>query len=102
MRGMKRIRRPRSEYEVLLARKEAEGISYKQLAAETGIPESTLVLWLTRLRKERGDPTPFVEVRPEAPPRAGVEVLLASGHRVAVEPNFDEQTLVRVARALGC
>ncbi len=99
---MKRIRRPRSEYEALLTRKEADGSSYKQLAAETGVPESTLVLWLTRLRKERGNQTPFVEVHPEATRRAGVEVVLASGHRIAVEPDFDEQTLVRVARALGC
>jgi hypothetical protein len=41
---MNRIRRPRAEYEALLIRKESEQLSYKQLTAETGIPESTLVL----------------------------------------------------------
>jgi len=99
---MNRIRRPRAEYEALLARKESERLTYKQLAAEAGIPESTLVLWLGRLRKERQASTAFVEVQADPPQCSGVEIVLESGHRIAVDHDFDEHVLRRVAAALEC
>jgi hypothetical protein len=99
---MNRIRRPRAEYEALLARKESEHLTYKQLAAEAGIPESTLVLWLGRLKKERRASAAFVEVHAEPTRHSGVEIVLENGHRIAVDQDFDEHVLRRVVAALEC
>ena len=100
---MKRIRRPRSEYEALLARRESEGLSYKQLSVETGIPVPTLAQRLGKLKKERDAKSAFIELPPVYGATAsGVEVVLPSGSRVAVSRGFDAQVLQQVISALGC
>lgn len=102
MARMNHVRRPRSEYEALLARKHAEGLTYKQLAADSGVPESTLALWASRLRRERGAPSgAFVELRSTAA-EGGVELILQNGIRVGVRRGFDAQLLTDVVAALGC
>ncbi len=96
------IRRPRSEYEALLDLKEEAGLSYRELSIDSGSPESTLVLWLTRIRREREDISAFIEVEEEPGERAGVELLLPNGIRIGLEPGFDVGTLQRLVAAVGC
>ena len=102
MAQMIRIRRPRSEYEALLARKHNEGQTYKQLAVESGIPESTLTRWAGRLRRERAEPSSaFVELRTAAA-EGGVELILQNGVRIGLRRGFDAQLLKDVVDVLGC
>ena len=99
---MNRIHRPRSEYEALIARKHAEGLTYKQLAQVSGVPESTLVLWGSKLRHQRSEPVgAFVELKTTTA-EGGVELILQSGVRVSVRRGFDPQLLSEVVTALGC
>ena len=96
------IRRPQSEYEALLDLKEEAGLSYRELSVYSGIPESTLVLWLTRIRREREETSAFIEVEEEPDARAGIELMLPNGIRIGLEPGFDVGTLQRLVAAVGC
>jgi hypothetical protein len=102
MARMSHVRRPRSEYEALIARKHAEGLTYKELAQVSGIPESTLALWGGKLRRQHTEPTgAFIELRTTAA-EGGVELILQNGVRVGVRRGFDPQLLSEVVTALGC
>ena len=108
------LRRP--QVEELVRRFEREGISYRQLAAEAGMPVMSLYNWNRRLRREkrgrerrdevRPERKGFVEVKsavalPRAPRDGVVELVLASGLRIRVERNFEEATLKRLLLMLG-
>lgn len=106
MPGMKGKQRDRAKMERLLARKRREGLTYEELADESGVPASTLARWGSRLGQGRA----FVEVETveeddqeelelEA---AGLEVLLDSGHRIAIGRDFDAATLKRLVDVLTC
>lgn len=99
---MNHVRRPRSAYEALIARKHAEGLTYKQLAQVSGVPESTLVLWGSKLRRQTTEPPgAFIELKTTAAD-GGVELILQNGVRVGVRRGFDPQLLSDVVAALGC
>lgn len=99
---MNHVRRPRSEYETLIARKHEERLTYQQLADETGIPMSTLALWGRRLKPGNHAATSaFVELETTAA-EGGVEVILRNGVRIGVQRGFDPQLLSEIVNALGC
>jgi hypothetical protein len=107
---MKRIDR-REEIRRLLVRREREKLTYAELARRTGESAQALAWWAWRFRHDgkghdgAGRGAEFVEVKvTEEPvgPRADLELVLASGHRVVVGRGFDEETLRRVVRALSC
>jgi transcriptional regulator with XRE-family HTH domain len=86
----------------LLARRERRGLTYGELAEETGVPAHTLSWWAWRLRREEREKIAFVELEvAEESGEAAIEVELASGHRLHVSRGFDEGTLRRVVAVLG-
>ena len=94
-----RTRRSRAEIEAALARKEAEGLTYDQLGATTGIPASTLArwgMWIGRERRQQlaadqAKSRRFVEL--EVPIQrshgSGIELIVRGTYRVAIERDFD-------------
>jgi hypothetical protein len=107
---MKRIDR-REEMRRLLVRRERERLTYAELARRTGESAQALAWWAWRLRHEGRGPDrairrpEFVEVKVSDEPselRTGLELVLASGHRVVIGRGFDEETLRRIVRALSC
>ena len=86
----------------VLARRQAEGLTYQQLAVEYGIPMSTIAAWGRKPRRAKREPG-FVELQvPDT--RTGSEIWIETetGLRVGVRPGFDESTLARVLRLLPC
>ena len=61
---MAKQRRRRADMERHLARREAEGLTFVELAQRTGIPFGTLSSWNHKLRREAadGDGAAFVEL----------------------------------------
>ena len=110
-----RSRAERREWiESLLRQRDEKGLTYRQLAARSGVAQATLAGWSWRLRKRRLETAAagrirrhqpgFVElVPPSSEPREGddrYEVVLRSGHRLLVGSNFSEPILFRLVRAL--
>ncbi len=99
---MNHVRRPRSEYEALIARKHDLGLTYQQLADESGVPISTLALWGRRMKaNEPTQASAFVELKTSAAD-GGVEVILPNGVRIGVRRGFDRELLNEVVTAFGC
>lgn len=102
----------RAQVGELLKRHELLKVSFKQLALEAGFPLPTLYSWIQRLRREgdesevvNGDPGPrFVELAASGQREergGGIELVLATGVRIRVEPSFHEATLKRLLLLLG-
>ena len=98
--------------ESLLARRERRGLTWFQLAAESGVPATTLQWWQRRLRQPKRRrrrkhasfvPVAITESAPLAPPSV-LEVVLRTGARIQVPAGFDPDHLRRVVEALetGC
>jgi DNA-binding XRE family transcriptional regulator len=91
----------------LLERRRRRGLTWNQLAAETGISKNTLYWWERRLRDTRssGKRSRFVEVTiPESIAAPAVELVLRNGRVVRVVPGFDTdhvRRVIEVAEA-GC
>lgn len=101
----------REEMVQLLARRERQGLTFKGLAEQSGVPAGTLASWAWKLRQElprrEAADTPqagFVELipGPDAPPApvGRLEIVLVGGRRVLVSDDVDEDRLVRLVRAL--
>lgn len=60
----KRSRRTPDEWRRLVKRFEAAGVSQKRFCAAEGLNETTFRLWRSRVRSERTEAAPFVEVVP--------------------------------------
>ena len=91
----------------LLARREREGLSLRQLAAKTGIATGTLSWWSWRLRQDSKGATDgrggFVEVVAESDDggRGGqVAIELRNGIRLEVGDEIDVELLRRIVGAL--
>jgi transposase-like protein len=95
----------------LTRRREIEGLSYAQLAKETGIPVGTLAWWTQRLRQEKEEATSrsvaspdtgFVEVLPRgdiiSPDQ--IEVRLPGGVTVQVPSGIDRPGILRLLSAI--
>ncbi|MEM6706018.1 MAG: hypothetical protein AAF690_25100 [Acidobacteriota bacterium] len=101
---MQHIRRTRAECEALLKRKESEGLAYAEFAEASGVPYSSLIRWLPRVRREREHEgsSSFVELDPQSAQHSSIEVVLAGGHRLVVRDGFDASLLRQVVAVLGC
>jgi len=101
----------REEMMQLLGRRERQGLTFKALAQESGVPAGTLAFWAWKLRQEPRPREPvadqrsrFVELVPGPEERAvesgRLEIVLAGGRRVVVHDDVDEDRLVRLVQAL--
>jgi hypothetical protein len=94
----------REQMRTWLARREARGLTFRELSLEAGVPVGTLAFWAWKLRRESRDDEPapaFVELVAKEPESGGkLEIVLANGRRVLVSEGLDEDQLVRVVRAL--
>lgn len=104
----------REQMSELLCRRERLGLTLRELSAESGIPTGTLGFWAWKLRQpiepDRSAPASgavveFVELIgtgevTKSTDCGGLEVVLASGRRVVVREDFDEERFVRLVRAL--
>lgn len=100
---MQRQRRSHAEMSALLARRDAKGLTFKQLAEESGVPLGTLLSWSRKLRHESGPASPgpaFIELRSDRSPE--LELRLPSGATIAVRPGFDAALLREVLAATTC
>ncbi|MEM8709682.1 MAG: hypothetical protein AAGG01_01920 [Planctomycetota bacterium] len=99
-------RRPTSEYRALLDRKQLEQLTYHELAAESGVPISTLQYWGRKLRSETApsstSESAFIQVDLTNDVDANLEVITSCGVRISVRPGFDPATLRALVDALGC
>ncbi len=104
-------RRPRAEYEALYERKLTEGLTLATLSADCGVPVATLQYWFRRFKAEQGptqpDPTcdngAFVQIAvSESNYSDAVEVVLRDDVRLRVRAGFDQDTVLRLVRLLGC
>jgi transcriptional regulator with XRE-family HTH domain len=102
---MKERRQNREEMEALLALRQSEGLTYRELAERSGIPTHTLNYWAMKFRKES-------QVNEDEPELLRVELLdqeivyaipieLGGGIRVLVEPGFDADHLRNIVKALS-
>ena len=92
----------RKEMTALLARREREGLSLRELSEETGIPFGTLSWWCWRLRQDSAGRQPadaFVEV--ELPPAVRGEVVVrVADIEIAAPAGTDVEWLRDLVHAL--
>ena len=106
----KHTRRDPDQYLDLLARREAERLTFAQLSEESGVPVATLQYWARKLREpkqqddaaDRDDSSQFIEVDIGDVAISTIEVVLDGDLRVAIKPGFDPATLRAVVNALAC
>ena len=94
-----RTRRDPKKMQKLFARRRRLGLTWNELAEDSGVPRTTLLYWDRRLRQEEPEETGrFVElVMSEAAP---LTAALRGGRRVLVPVEFDADHLRRVVEAL--
>ncbi len=90
--------------ERLLAQKETEGLTYRQLSEQSGVGTPALGYWASKLRRERTDASEApcftrVEIVDESV-RSSITIEVAS-IRLRVEPGFDADHLARVVSTLS-
>lgn len=93
----------------MIARREAEGLTWSELSEASGVPLSTLTYWRQKLETEpslKADEGSFVEllVQPSSLPlpSTGIDLVTPSGIRFSIGPDFDETTLLRLLAVLSC
>lgn len=98
-----------TEAQAVLEAYEASGLSVAEFARRHGLGPQRLRWWKKRRAEEGGPALSFVPVHVAAPPSpearqapgtASMEVLLAGGRRIRVEPGFDVDALARLVRTL--
>ena len=98
-----------AEAQAVLEAWEASGLSVAEFARRHGLGPQRLRWWKKRRAEEAGPELSFIPVHVAAPPSseaqqapgtASMEVLLARGRRIRVEPGFDAHALGRLVRAL--
>jgi transposase len=98
-----------AEAQTVLEAYEASGLSVAEFARRHGLGPQRLRWWKKRRAEGAGPALSFVPVHVAAPPTreaqrapgaASMEVLLARGRRIRVEPGFDADALARLVRAL--
>ena len=97
--------------ERLLARREREQLSYRELSESSGIPLSTLQWWQRRLRRKKRQARPerahgprvrFVELAARGPGEdASFELTLGNGRWLRVLRGFDVQEVRTLLAVLG-
>jgi len=91
-------RNRRGEIARLLAQRERQGLTYRELSERSGVAAHTLSWWAWKLRREAAESTPaFVEVElPAGEPGSAFEVELPGGVVLRVPPDFDASALRRL------
>ncbi|HEX5752318.1 MAG TPA: transposase [Archangium sp.] len=98
-----------AEAQAVLEAYEASGLSVAEFARRHGLGPQRLRWWKKRRAEEAGPALSFIPVHVAAPPSpeaqraagtVSMEVLLARGRRIRVEPGFDADALGRLVRAL--
>lgn len=97
-----------AEAQAVLEAYEASGLSVAEFARRHGLGPQRLRWWKKRRAEEAAPALSFVPVHVAAPPpetqrapgAASMEVLLARGRRIRVEPGFDADALARLVRTL--
>ena len=93
----------RKEMAALLARRERDGLSLRELSEETGIPFGTLSWWSWRLRQRSGHEESnvgFVEVVATGGSDRGAVVMRIGDVELEVPPGTDTAWLGDLATAL--
>jgi hypothetical protein len=94
---MPRRRHDRKRIEALLLRRERRGLTYAELAEQSGVPLPTLTWWAGKLRRERGvggGDGAFVQVLPAVGDEgARVEILLRNGRQLVVREAITPEAL---------
>ncbi len=90
--------------ERLLAQRDDEGLTFRELSALSGIPVPTLSSWAIRLRREENGPALVPVDVVDHPGRASVEIEVCAGLRITIERGYDADILTRVLSSLlnGC
>ena len=97
------------EAQAVLEAYEASGLSVAEFARRHGFGPQRLRWWKKRREEQAGAALSFVPVHVAAPQSqatrrteegASMEVVLARGRRIRVEPGFDAGELARLVRAL--
>ncbi len=92
----------REEMRQLLARRVSRGLTYRELAEESGVSANSLSWWAWKLRQEAEEPQAFVELElSDSPSAAMFEVEAPSGHVVRVRGDFEAQALQRLLQTLA-
>ena len=88
-------RHDRKRIEALLLRRERRGLTYAELAEQSGVPLPTLTRWAGKLRRERGGRDgAFVQVLPAGgEDGARVEILLRNGRQLVVREAITPEAL---------
>lgn len=98
-----------AEAQAVLEAYEVSGLSVAEFARRHGLGPQRLRWWKKRRAEETNSALSFVPVHVVGPPSpevqrasgaASMEVLLARGRRIRVEPGFDADALARLVRAL--
>ena len=91
---------PRPDIQRLLNRRARQGLTYREISEESGIPIPTLSYWASKQRRDASfqDPeTRFVPVEVEADdPLGAIAIELGLGGLVMVERGFDDEPPARV------
>lgn len=99
-----------AEARTLLAALHDSGLSVSDFAREFGIHVKRIERWQSRLSVGAGAQAPApgsralpfhpIHVVVDEPTASGLELVLRSGHRIAVRGDFDPRTLERLVRTL--
>ena len=94
--------------ERLLRRRERQGLTYRELCENSGIPIPTLSWWSRKLKRESEaqvracELVPVEIVEDELPKRdAAIEIVVADRLKLLVPPTASEAHLQRVLRAVA-
>ena len=114
---MARTRRPKRSHRSrgrrfwvdAIARHQSSGLSRAKFCQREGLAVSTFDLWRRRLSEEKAESTTAtllpVEVIPASSallrPGGGYEVVLSNGLTLRVDPDFDEDALLRLVATLA-
>ena len=86
----------------LVLRRERRGLTWDELAEESGVPKSTLQWWKRRLDKEGSSGFVEIEILEPEPDDTALEVIVApTEHRVRVAAGFCPDHLCRLVRTLS-
>lgn len=91
-----------------LAKRDREGLTYRELSVRVGVPANTLCQWAWRFRHESVQPAAeepaFVQLTSapsrDTPPSQRVEIVLRSKRRVIVDAAIDSGVLTRLLEVI--
>ncbi len=97
-----RTRHRREDLERLLAQRDDEGLTFRELSEQSGIPVPTLSYWAAKLRREKIEESPSlvpVDVV-DGTERAPIALEIGPELRLLVEHDFDATHLARLVSVL--